>query len=579
MSTATSNPPPASAATGAPSPFPGKTARAVAVLVAVLLGWHLWRNRAEGLSPGIFREAASLHLPHPPRPATSTPRSTSRPASDAAAESTARKVGPPISEFLLDDSRALDPFFAALRRLERGGGGAADVVSILHYGDSPTTADLITGDVRAMLQARFGDAGHGFNLVGKPWAWYGHRGVEISDHGWRSLTGVGSMRQGVYGLGGATLVGGGDARSRFDLKDGGTTTSAELQYLSEPNGGSVTISANGTQVLTIPTEGETDVPVARRVRLPEGTRSIELSVAGQVKLLGLDLRTGRSGVLYDSLGLNGASTTVISRAFAPGPWAAELRQAAPALVILNYGTNESGFPAFVHKQYEGELRLAITKLRAALPDVPILIMSPMDRAQRAGLNDLRTMTAIPEIVAIQRRVAADTHCAFFDTYNAMGGDGTMARWFAARPRLVSADFIHPTPQGALLVARLLVENLDLGYDRWRRMHGIAASEPVTARESTPGGAPAAGAQSATGAETQRRVNDRQPSSPGSQGPELLTSPRPASTSQPERARPGKPSAAVPEVTHENGASEVQSPPAPAPAPDQGPDASKPAEPQ
>ncbi|MFN7543065.1 MAG: hypothetical protein ACK5TN_09760, partial [Acidobacteriota bacterium] len=41
---------------------------------------------------------------------------------------------------------------------------------LAHSGDSPTTADLITADIRALLQKRFGDAGHGFYLIDKPWA-------------------------------------------------------------------------------------------------------------------------------------------------------------------------------------------------------------------------------------------------------------------------------------------------------------------------------------------------------------------------------------------------------------------------
>ena len=43
---------------------------------------------------------------------------------------------------------------------------------------------------------------------------------------------------------------------------------------------------------------------------------------------------------------------------------------------------------------------------------------------------------IPRIVALQQRVAHETGCAFFDTYTAMGGEGTMARWYGAHPRLV-----------------------------------------------------------------------------------------------------------------------------------------------
>jgi hypothetical protein len=93
------------------------------------------------------------------------------------------------------------------------------------------------------------------------------------------------------------------------------------------------------------------------------------------------------------------------------------------------------------------------------------------------------MSTIPEIVGIQREVAAETHCAFFDTYDAMGGDGTMGRWFTASPRLVTADLLHPTPQGATLVAGLFVDQLGLGYNRWKMQHGIAL--PAVAPAAAP----------------------------------------------------------------------------------------------
>jgi hypothetical protein len=83
---------------------------------------------------------------------------------------------------LLDDRNGvLDRFYASLWRTEKGAG----TTRILHYGDSPTTADLITGDTRHLLQERYGDAGHGLVLIAKPWAWYGHRGVELSGSGWQ----------------------------------------------------------------------------------------------------------------------------------------------------------------------------------------------------------------------------------------------------------------------------------------------------------------------------------------------------------------------------------------------------------
>lgn len=486
MATSTT-PPPTSRPPGAGAPFPARTALAILTAAALLYAWHRFKDPTAGLSPAIFGEAAALHLPHPPTP--TNPTQPLNGIQQTAPQTSARTSpqgapGPaPISAVLIDDSRALDPFFASLHNLETG--GKPEVVTILHYGDSPTTADLITGDARALLQQRFGDAGPGFNLIAKPWAWYGHRGVSITDHGWKSLTGVGSMRSGAYGLGGATQVGEPGAASTLKLSDKGLT-SAELQFLTEPTGGAITLAAGDTPLATVSTAGPADTPANHRVTLPAGTDRLTLTVSdGPVRMLGIDLRKADSGILYDSLGLNGASTTVLSRTFAPAAWAAELHHAAPSLVIINYGTNESTYASFVQKQYEGELRAAVAKLRSALPGVPILIMSPMDRGERGGLNEIHTMATIPQIVAIQKRTAADLHCAFFDTFNAMGGDGTVARWYTASPRLASADLIHPTPQGALIVAQQLVNNLGLGYDCWKRIQGFNPAPQPQDPSTTP----------------------------------------------------------------------------------------------
>ena len=259
----------------------------------------------------------------------------------------------------------------------------------------------------------------------------------------------------------------------YTLKDATATppTAVVASYYASPGAGTLTVSSGDTSVVNIATGAETPGPASTAVPLPPGTKSVKLAVtSGTVKLFGADFRHGDSGILYDSLGLNGATTTVISRTFDPEAWAAELKQASPSLIVINYGTNESQFSGLV-QTLDKELRAAIGKTRAAAPGVPILIMSPMDRGEHSG-SDIRTNPAIPQIVAIQQKAAADTHCAFFNTYQAMGGDGTMARWYAANPRLVTADLIHPTPQGAVIVAQLLVDNLYQGFDRWKRAEGI-----------------------------------------------------------------------------------------------------------
>jgi lysophospholipase L1-like esterase len=452
--------------------FPFKTALAIVVLAGALWGWHWFVDRGKGLDPGIFADTFRLHWPQPP--ALVVPKAP-----------TVQIQGnlPQISLVFVDDANNLAGFYAALWGLEQAKqeqGRASVVVTILHYGDSPTTADMITGDVRAQLQARFGDAGRGYTLIAKPWAWYGHRGVEISDHGWKIRTGVGLMREGIYGLGGAAFEGQPGAWSKFRLTES-QQSSVEVEYLAKPGGGAFAVEADDEQIVEQTTDSETQAVASVHVALPIGTKVVTIRpTSGSVTLFGADFRRGADGLLYDSLGLNGATTSVLARVLQPALWKQELDHAAPALVIVNYGSNESSFGAFVHKQYAAELRLAIQRVRDRAPGASILVMSPMDRGERSGLDEIKTMDTIPEIVAIQRQVAAETHVAFFDTFDAMGGDGTMARWYSASPRLVTADLLHPTPQGATIVAGLFVDQLDLGYNRWKMQHGIALPAPSPA---------------------------------------------------------------------------------------------------
>ena len=462
--------PPPETPSGGPD-FPIKTALVIAVVAGTLAIWQAKVDNRKGLAPETFKEAFALHRPVPPAP----PVAVKAPTHNVQL--------PPPSPLFVDDTNELDPFFAALWKLEQGNQGV--VVTILHYGDSPTTADLITGDSRARLQARFGDAGRGYTLIGRPWAWYGHRGVEMSDHGWVIHTGVGLMREGIYGLGGAAFEGQPGAWSKFRLTESPQST-ADIEYLARPGGGSFAIAADDTQISDQTTAADTQVAAFLHVDLPAGTKVVSLRVtSGAVILFGADFRRGSRGLLYDSLGLNGATTSVLARVLKEDIWAEELVHAGPALVIVNYGSNESGFGKFVHTQYADELRIAIGRIRHAIPGVPILIMSPMDRGERTGLDDIETMSTIPEIISIQRNVAAETHCAFFDTFDAMGASGTMARWYAASPRLVSADLLHPSPQGAAIVANLFVDQLELRYDRWKMRQAIAIPPSAAAHPLNP----------------------------------------------------------------------------------------------
>lgn len=372
----------------------------------------------------------------------------------------------PIQPVLLADSTAeLDRFYEALWRTEKQEAGA--VTRILHYGDSPTTADLITGDLRSMLQERFGNAGHGFILIAKPWAWYQHSGADVDGSGWQMTPASRfESHDGLFGLGGVSFAGGVGARSRIAFRVKGQS-SVEIWFLCQPGGGTFSASANGQVLGIVDTAGDSKASAFVTYEVPEGVRELELRVdRGSVRLFGVVAEKPGHGVVYDSLGLNGASITVLTRMFNEAQWAEGLRHRGPNLVIINYGTNEADFASFVDGPYEKELRAAIGRLRRALPESSILVMSPMDRGEHTS-QGIATMPTIPRIVAIQKRVARETGCGFFDTFSAMGGEGTMARWYAAQPRLVSADLIHPYPAGGKKIAAIIASEIQNGLNRYK----------------------------------------------------------------------------------------------------------------
>src|SRR5579872_4328761 len=189
--------------------FPIHTGLAMATVGLLLAGAKLVVPAVHGPAAAQFTaivDFAPEHVPLSPLSRRSEPEPPVMPHSKLS-----------IAPTLLDDSGGvLDHFYEALWRTEKGGKGA--VTHIEHYGDSPTTADLITGDIRSQLQQRFGDGGHGFVLVAKPWAWYQHTGVQLSGSGWQIIPATRfETRDGLYGLGGVTFTGSGSAHTIVDF--------------------------------------------------------------------------------------------------------------------------------------------------------------------------------------------------------------------------------------------------------------------------------------------------------------------------------------------------------------------------
>lgn len=388
-------------------------------------------------------------------------------------------------------------FYAALARTEQKQPGA--ITRICHFGDSPISGDLISGQARTLLQEKFGDAGHGFIFVSKPWDFYYHEGVSMEGNGWRVVSPVlPGSGGGSFGLGGASFTSASPSafsRIRTAQKGEGSAVSRfEIFYGAQPHGGSFLADVDKEPEREFSTEAETKSSAMATINVQDGGHTLRLSPKGDgpVTLYGVALERNSPGVVYDTLGLLGGTAHHLAR-FQEDTWTEDLQNRKPDLVILNFGTNESNYGYLPYADYLRNYSVVIQRIREALPDVSILIMAPMDRGVRNDDGDIVTIPSIPMLVAAQRRVARTEGVAFFNTFSAMGGMGTMARWYEDKPRLVTGDFTHPTYTGAEQLGTMLVNALLKGFAEYKQNLGsqpcVPSTPPVSSEQKVEGGKP------------------------------------------------------------------------------------------
>lgn len=468
----------------------------VFVLLFAALPLFIPRLRA-GLS--LKGENYSELLPHPRELVTfrqNKNASSGVVPTSAATESESQPEAPidftdPCEARLISDpNHVMNQFYASLAATEAKKAG---ITRVVHYGDSPITNDGITGTARRLLQERFGDAGHGFMLIDRPWAWYGHQAISFnSGGGWTNDSFMNPrVNDGAFGLGGVTFRADGAGKyARYaTVKDGDTGKNfsrVEVYYLQKPGGGRFSVSVNGSELESFSTDGDGPRSGFATSKAPEsGANTFEIkTVSGNVRLFGAVLENDGPGVVYDSLGVNGAYAGLLKTVMNEQHWSEQLQHRQPNLVILNYGTNESEYASEDQMaRYERDLREVVRRVHSALPATPILIITPMDRGKRAGGGKVVTLESIPRIVEMQQRVASETGCAFFNMFAAMGGQGTMARWHTGKKHLVGADLTHPNADGAETVGVLIYDALMDGYGKYAKQMSDKLQLVATAKKS------------------------------------------------------------------------------------------------
>ena len=358
---------------------------------------------------------------------------------------------------------AMDAFYRAIGASKKGKLGRP--VRVSWYGDSVVATDAIPGHLRTRLQAELGDGGPGFVFVVPPHRFCNHEGITRSSDGdWytHAISTV-LVADGLYGPAGSTTEGTGGATATIKLVSG-TATHVELYALAQPHGGSAVVRADGTEVARTETKADAKAPAFATADLAAGASKFEIETHGRVRLFGLDLENG-TGAVVDNLGIvsvNVKSFTANDSAH----WSAELGHRGADLIMIMIGANEAEWlkPGDRDtKDYQAHYEQILAPIRQGRPEATCLVVSPTDQAESVD-GDYRSRPVMPLLVAAQKKAAEAQGCAFFSTYEWMGGKGSSAKWF--RKGLVGSDFQHLSHKGAARLADAVFAALMTGYQRY-----------------------------------------------------------------------------------------------------------------
>ncbi len=361
--------------------------------------------------------------------------------------------------------RALRSFHDALRLAEAG----EDQARVVFYGASHVASDLFTHVIRQRLQERFGDAGHGFLMPVRPWRGYRHLGGPSVDSS-RNWIGhrIRANSRDVEALGVAGMAVETDRAAAWGRLDTGASHAGRfvLHFLRQPGGGTFDVSVDGRRVRRIVTAADGVAPGIEALDpLADGPHTLEVRTRGDgpVRIFGASVERERAGVIVDNMGLNGA------RAVSQLRWQEDLHEPAlrslrPSLVVLAYGTNESGDDDHPIEEYETELWQVVGRIRGTVPEASCLLVGPSDRPvrERGGVLLDRPRTAA--IIEVQRRVARAFGCGFFDLVEFGGGPMSTARWALSDPPFAQRDLVHFTARAYVRLGEVLHDALMSGYD-------------------------------------------------------------------------------------------------------------------
>jgi lysophospholipase L1-like esterase len=192
------------------------------------------------------------------------------------------------------------------------------------------------------------------------------------------------------------------------------------------------------------------------------------SLQTHFNLYGLSLENDDQGLVYHSIGVNGASTGSYLRA---SLFQQHIEDLNPDFVIFCIGINDAFDSNFCPSCYEKNYDALIAQIRKANPDCEFLFVTNSDSYIRRRYPNKRVYQAKEAMVNLAKKYDA----GMWDLFEIMGGLGSIKTWEAHN--LAKRDRIHFTGEGYKLLGDLMFAALMGEYERHLKSTNASSAKP------------------------------------------------------------------------------------------------------
>lgn len=386
-------------------------------------------------------------------------------------------------EYPQDNGSVLNHFFNELLALRDKEG----LTRILHYGDSQIEGDRITSFIREYLQNEFGGKGPGLLLPGmvvpmtvsvntknsKNWELFTWKEVKDSVISHNRL-GVMLQFASYSNPTNSALQDASTKIESFNIRPSSVCPPharlynvCKILYGNNSVPVSLQIKSNGSLVKSDTLKAITSGYISKSYKL-ESSEQVEITFksTGNIDLYGIAL-DGSYGVAMDNIPLRGSAGLEFTRTD-PELLKNMYNDLNVSLVILQFGVNVAPHIVESYSYYERALYRQLKLLKQIKPDLSIIVMGISDMARREE-TQVVSYPNLEKIRDAQKNAAFKADCAFWDSYEAMGGEGSMTDWANGDSPLARKDFIHLTYTGSNKLAEMFLNSLMNDFREYEKL--------------------------------------------------------------------------------------------------------------